>query len=103
MMKKRTVRPKILVRAVVALSMMFVWSLVLITGLLMWLAPHGQAAGREPFILGLTRHDIGEYHLVVALVAVSLTIAHVIIDWKAFLSLMRYLADTARNDMKMAK
>jgi len=82
---------KIITKALIAISLLICWSLVLISGLLMWAAPHGQGMGNEPFLLGLTRHDIGDIHLTIALIAVVITIIHVIIDWKAFKGLLRYL------------
>lgn len=78
-------------KALIAISLLISWSLVLLSGLLMWAAPHGQGMGNDAFLLGLTRHDIGDIHLIIALIAVVITIFHVIVDWKAFKGLLRYL------------
>jgi len=82
---------RLITKGLVAIIMLMVWFVVIVTGLLMWAAPRGHGLGSEPFILGLTRHDIGEFHLIVALIAVAVTIVHVCIDWKAFKGLMRYM------------
>jgi len=97
-MKNQSKRPRIVIKAVVALSMLVVWFCVVITGFLIWAAPHGQGLGKETFVLGLTRHDIGDIHLIFALIAVSITVIHVIIDWKAFMGLMRYMVQASHRN-----
>jgi len=94
MKKKDGIRAKTLIRAVVSLSMMIIWSFVVFTGILLWLAPYGQGAGRQSFFATLTRHEIGDIHFYLSLGAVAFTVVHVIVDWKAFKGLMRYMAST---------
>ena len=94
MKKQGAIRTKTLFRAIIALSMLIIWIFVVLTGILLWLAPHGQGAGQLDFIAGLTRHEIGDIHFYISLAAVALTIAHVFVDWKAFMGLMRYMVNT---------
>ena len=94
---KSKLKPRIIFKGVVALSMLMVWLFVVVTGLLMWAAPHGQGLGKESFILGLSRHDIGEIHLILALIAVAFTIIHIVIDWKAFMGLIRYMVQASHR------
>ncbi|TVQ12907.1 MAG: DUF4405 domain-containing protein [Balneolaceae bacterium] len=83
--------PKIYFRGVIGLLMLIIWSAVLTTGILMWLAPHGQGRGSEPFLFNLTRHDWGDLHLYLALTAVVITIIHVVADWKIFVSSLKHM------------
>jgi hypothetical protein len=86
--------PKIYTRGIVGLLMLTVWSAVLTTGIIMWLAPHGQGRGSDPYLFGLTRHDWGDLHLYLALTAVVITIVHVIIDWKPFVNCVKHVVHT---------
>jgi len=87
----KTIRKKTIMRAIISLSMLILWSFVLLTGIFLWLAPRGQGAGQTDYIIGLNRHEIGDIHFYFSIIAVIFTIAHLLIDWKAFKGLMRYL------------
>jgi len=102
MKKTGGIRTKTIFRAVIALSMLIIWSFVVLTGVLLWLAPHGQGAGQLDFIAGLNRHEIGDIHFYISLAAVALTLAHVVVDWKAFMGLMRYMVN-ARHRSQFEK
>jgi len=91
MSKPKPIRIKTILRALIALSMLIIWSFVLMTGIFLWLAPRGQGAGQTDYIIGLNRHEIGDIHFYFSVIAVILTLVHVFIDWKAFKGLMRYL------------
>jgi hypothetical protein len=83
-------------RAVVALTMMVVWSLVTISGFLLWSVPRGPRSGAQILFLNLTKRDWGELHVWFSFVAILITIMHLVIDWRAFCGCMKYLASTHR-------
>lgn len=91
MNKPKPIRTKTIMRAIISLSMLIIWSFVLLTGVLLWLAPRGQGAGQTDFVIGLNRHEIGDIHFYFSVIAVVITLAHIFVDWKAFKGLMRYL------------
>ena len=57
----RPIKVKVYARAVVAIMLIVVWSLVGLTGLLLWLAPSGKGAGQLPLMLGLTKSERRSY------------------------------------------
>ena len=57
MAQKRPIKFKVYARAVTAILLIAVWSLVGLTGLLLWLAPSGQRAGQQILLLGITKHE----------------------------------------------
>ena len=97
MKEKRPIRVKIYARAVVAIMLIIVWSLLALTGLLLWLAPSGQGAGKRVLLLELTKSEWGDIHFWFAVATVVVTVAHMIIDWKALRGVIRYLTSVHRR------
>ena len=62
--------------------MMIVWSLVAVSGVLLWLAPHGPRSGYRVLLLDLTKREWGELHTWFSFIAIAITVAHLIIDWR---------------------
>ncbi|MBD2484897.1 DUF4405 domain-containing protein [Planktothrix sp. FACHB-1365] len=91
MKRKRRINPRTYMRGVVALALLISWSLVALTGFILWFAPHGQGAGRIAFLLGLSRHEWGDIHFLISLLALVVTMLHVILDWRSLKGLIRYL------------
>ena len=87
----RIINWKIQIKGWVSLILLFAWSFVLATGIIMYLAPHGQGMGSKAFLLGLSRHEWGEFHWWLAVAAVVFTIIHVIVDWKPFTGLLKHM------------
>lgn len=52
---------------------------LLSTGLLMYLFPRGW--GSSVSVLGLSRHDWGDIHLIIAVVLLTLTVLHLVLHW----------------------
>ncbi len=94
---QRTINVKTYVRAVIAVAMMVVWSLVTLSGFLLWLAPHGPRSGYQILLFSLTKREWGELHLWFSLAAIGVTIAHLIIDWRGLCGCLRYLASAHRE------
>lgn len=86
--------PLVYTKGVIGILLLTVWSAVLGTGIVMWLAPRGQGRGSEPVLLSLTRHDWGDLHLYLALTAIVITIVHVVIDWKPFVNCVKHVVTT---------
>lgn len=86
--------PLVYTKGIIGILLLTVWSAVLGTGIIMWLAPHGQGRGSEPVLFSLTRHDWGDLHLYLALTAVVITIVHVVIDWKPFVNCVKHVVIT---------
>ena len=97
MTQRRPIKVKIYTRAVVAIMLIIVWSLVALTGLLLWLAPSGQRAGKQLLLFELTKSEWGDVHFWIAVAVVVVTVAHMIIDWKALRGVIRYLTSVHRG------
>ena len=97
MAQKRQIKFKVYARAVTAILLIAVWSLVGLTGLLLWLAPSGQRAGQQILLLGLTKHEWGDIHFWIGVATVAVTLIHMIIDWKALRGVIRYLTTVHRE------
>ena len=97
MKQRRPIKVKIYARAVVAIMLIIVWSLVALTGLLLWLAPSGQRSGRQLLLFELTKSEWGDVHFWIAVATVVVTLAHIIIDWKALRGVIRYLTSVHRR------
>ena len=91
------IRVKIYTRAVVAIMLIITWRLMALTGLLLWLAPSGPRSGRQLLLLGLTKEGWGDIHFWIAVATLVVTLAHIIIDWKALRGVIRYLTSAHRR------
>ena len=91
------VKVKVYVRAVVAMMLITVWSLVALTGLLLWLAPSGPQSGRQLLLLELTKSEWGDIHFWIGMATVAVTLVHVVIDWRALRGVIRYLTSIHRS------
>lgn len=89
------VNPKTYARAVVAISLLVSWGLAAFTGFLLWFAPRG--AGKLPLFLGLTRHEWGNVHFVMSVVALGITVIHIVVDWRALRGVLHYLISVHRH------
>ena len=78
--------------------MMIVWSLVAISGVLLWLAPDGPRSGHRLLLLSLTKREWGELHTWFSFIAIAITVAHLVVDWRALCGCMKYLASVHRLD-----
>ncbi|MFC1908841.1 DUF4405 domain-containing protein [Chloroflexota bacterium] len=97
MKSNRPIKIKVYVRAVVAIMLITVWTLVALTGLLLWLAPSGARSGKQLLLLELTKGEWGDIHFWIAVATFVVTIAHIIIDWKALRGVIRYLTSAHRR------
>jgi len=93
----RPIKVKVYARAVVAIMLITSWSLLSLTGLLLWLAPIGRRSGQIELLFGLTKHEWGDVHLWLAVATVLVTLVHTIIDWKALRGVIRYLTNVHRE------
>lgn len=93
----RPIKVKVYTRAVVAIMLITAWSLLSLTGLLLWLAPTGRRSGQIELLFGLTKHEWGDVHLWIAVATVAVTLVHIIIDWKALRGIIRYLTSVHRG------
>jgi hypothetical protein len=93
----RPIKVKVYARAVVAIALIIVWVLVALTGLLLWLAPSGPQSGRQLLLLNLTKSEWGDIHFWVAVAVLIVTLAHIIIDWRALRGVIRYLVSVHRE------
>lgn len=84
-------------RSIIAVLMMVVWSLVMLSVFLLWLVPHGPRSGQTPLLFDLTKREWGELHLWLSLVAIAVTVAHLIVDWRGLCGCMKYLASVHRH------
>ncbi len=99
MKRKPKINFRIYLRAIVTLGLLLACTLVTFTGFLLWLFPRGQVAHGFLF-WGLTRHGWGDIHFIISLVALGLTLIHIILYWRALSQLVRYLI-TVHTPLKL--
>ena len=97
MSAKRTIKPKIYARAIIAMALIISWALSAFSGLILWLAPEVRRAGQQPLLFNITKHEWGEIHFWICVAVVIVTIIHIIIDWKALRGVIRYLTSVHRD------
>jgi hypothetical protein len=97
MKTRRPIKVKVYLRAVTAISLLIVWALVTISGILIWAAPSGQRSGQQLLLFDLTKSEWGDIHFWVAAATVAVTLVHIIIDWKALRGVIRYLISVHRE------
>ncbi|MFB0559174.1 MAG: DUF4405 domain-containing protein [Dehalococcoidales bacterium] len=97
MKRRRPIKVKVYSRAVVAIMLITVWSLVAVSGLVLWLAPSGPRAGQQLLLMGLTKSEWGDIHFWIAVAVLTVTLVHIIIDWKALRGVIRYLTSVHRS------
>ena len=97
MSEKRPIKPKVYTRAITAIALIIVWVLSAFLGLILWLAPEVRQAGKQPLLFGITKHEWGEIHFWICVAVVTVTIIHIIIDWKALRGVIRYLTSIHRD------
>ena len=103
MKPRRPIKVKIYARAVVAIMLITTWSLMALTGLLLWLAPSGPQSGRQLLLLGLTKSEWGDVHFWIGVATVAVTLIHVVIDWRALRGVIRYLTSVHRGPSVTSK
>ncbi|MCU0542599.1 MAG: DUF4405 domain-containing protein [Oscillatoriaceae cyanobacterium Prado104] len=81
-------------RAIVALVLIVVWSLAAISGFLLEFLPRGRGAGQLILFLGFTRREWGDVHFVVCVIALCVTVVHVLLDWRVLRGYLRYLLNS---------
>lgn len=96
-MQHRVFNMKAYLRSVVAILLLVFWSLAILSGWLLWFAPHGPRSGRIALLLGITKRGREDLHSCLSVIACGITILHVVIDWKALKGCVRYLASTHRK------
>jgi hypothetical protein len=97
MPEKQPIKVKVYSRAIIAIALIISWSLSAISGLILWLAPEGRRAGQQPLLFNITKESWGEIHFWICVVVVTVTIVHMIIDWKALRGVIRYLISVHRD------
>ena len=97
MKSNRPIKINVYARAVVAIMLLTSWSLLSLTGLLLWLTPSGRRSGQIQLLFDLTKGEWGDIHFWIAVVTVIVTLLHVVIDWRALRGVIRYLTSVHRN------
>jgi hypothetical protein len=102
MTKQRHVKIKIYARAIIAIALIFSWLLSAFSGLILWLAPEVRQAGKQPLLFDITKESWGEIHFWICVVVVVVTVAHLIIDWKALRGVIRYMTSVQRDATRIS-
>jgi len=97
MNRKREIKGKLYARAIVAIMLITSWSLLSLSGLVLWLAPTGRRSGQIELLCNLTKQEWGDVHFWLAIATIIITLAHIIIDWKVFRGIIRYLTSIQRK------
>jgi Domain of unknown function (DUF4405) len=95
MKSRRSINANAYARAVVAIALLVSWSLAAFAGFLLWFAPRG--AGKLLLLLGFTRHEWGDVHFVMSVIALGITAIHLVIDWRALRGVLHYLISVHRH------
>ena len=90
---------KIKLRAIVAILLIAFWIGAFLTGYLVWLAPAGPRSGWNIIALGLMKREWVGIHFWVAVIATALTVVHMILDWGALKSCVKYLCSGQRKTL----
>lgn len=93
--RRRQVRTKARVRAIIAISLIVVWSIVTFSGFLIYVAPQGRRSGWATILL-LTKSQWRDIHFWVGIVALLITVIHIVVDWRALRGCIRYLCSVER-------
>jgi hypothetical protein len=96
MQPKSPFRLKIYARAVTAILLIVTWSLIIMSSVILYLAPSGSRSGQQPLMFGITKTAWGDIHFWIGVATVAVTLIHIIIDWKALRGVIRYLTSTHR-------
>jgi hypothetical protein len=83
-------------RAIVAVAMMLVWSLVTISGFLLWSVPHGPCSSAQILLLNLTKREWANCMSGSVSSQIGITFVHLVIDWRALCGCVKYLASVHR-------
>ena len=97
MSKKRPIKPKVYARAIIAIALITAWVLSAFSGLILWLAPEVRQAGKQQLLFGITKQSWGEIHFWICVAVVVVTIAHMVVDWKALRGVIRYMTSVHRD------
>jgi hypothetical protein len=87
------------VRAIIAIAMFAFWGIAAFSGILLWLAPVGPRSGQIELLLGMAKSGWGDVHFWTSIVALGVTAAHVVVDWRALCGCMRYLTSPHRQPL----
>ncbi len=94
---RRPIKPKVYARAIIAIALIIVWVGSAFSGLILWLAPEVRRAGQQTLLFNITKENWGDIHFWICVAVVIVTIAHIIIDWKALRGVIRYLTSVHRD------
>lgn len=93
--RRRRSRRKARTRALVALVLLVLCGGSALTGLFMYAAPTGRRSGQLTYLL-FTKQVWGDVHFWLSVAAGVVLVVHVIIDWKALRSCMKFLTSADR-------
>jgi hypothetical protein len=94
--RRRRGQTKAYIRAIVAISLVTVWSVVALSGFLLYVAPHGPRSGLATLLI-LTKTQWGDVHFWFSVVAIIVTVIHIAVDWRALRGCIRYLTSVERS------
>jgi hypothetical protein len=84
-------------RAIIAISLIVIWLLSALSGLILWLAPDVRQAGQQELLFGITKQNWGDIHFWICVVAVAITVLHIIVDWRALRGIIHYMTSVHRD------
>jgi hypothetical protein len=93
----RRLKPIVRVRATLVVGLLITVTLVLVSGVIPWLAADGPRSGRAVLLFALTKRDWADVHLVASMVAISVAASHVIVVRTGLVSDLRLLVTGRRS------
>lgn len=103
MQPRSPVKIKIYARAVTAILLIITWALIVLSGIILYLAPSGFRSGKQELWLGLTKSTWDDIHFWIGVATVAVTVIHMIIDWKALRGVIRYLTSAHRRPEQISQ
>lgn len=98
-------RPKavVYVRAVAVSLMVGLVPLVIVSGLVPWLAPDVRRAGQQLLLFALTRHEWGDVHTAISMGVILVAMVHVVVVRSGLVADVRLLATGQRSAPRPAR
>jgi len=85
------------VRAVVAMAMIGAWAVSAASGVVLWLAADGWRAAEIPLLFGATKRTWGDVHVAISILAIVLTLTHLIVMRRGAVAYARLLSTGRRS------
>ncbi len=85
---------KLKIKGLIYLSLLIVWTISALSGLILYFAPDGQRSGQKLLLWNLSKHQWSGIHAKISFLALAITLIHIFLDWKIFIVVIKNLWKT---------